>query len=170
MWVRIPPGAWMSVVKCCVLSGRGLCDELITRPEESYRQWCVVVCDLETSWMRRPWPTKGSRAKKKKKKQNKQTKRPGYGLDDRGIGVTFPQNWQNPSSQRKTQSRIWTVIWEVLPRPMKDDHSHPSNNTWKNISNPPIRLQDVEFRDTLLPSPCPLNSRFFSPPTHSIDL
>ena len=34
--------------ECCVLSGRGLCDELITRPEESYRLWCVVVCDLET--------------------------------------------------------------------------------------------------------------------------
>jgi len=33
--------------ECCVLSGRGLCDELITRPEESYRLWCVVVCDLE---------------------------------------------------------------------------------------------------------------------------
>jgi hypothetical protein len=32
-----------------VLSGRGLCDELITRPEESYRLWCVAVCDLETS-------------------------------------------------------------------------------------------------------------------------
>jgi len=32
---------------CCVLSGRGLCYELITRPEESYRLWCVVVCDLE---------------------------------------------------------------------------------------------------------------------------
>jgi len=31
----------------CVLSGRGLCDEVITRPEESYRLWCVVVCDLE---------------------------------------------------------------------------------------------------------------------------
>ena len=30
-----------------MLSGRGLCDELITRPEESYRLWCVVVCDLE---------------------------------------------------------------------------------------------------------------------------
>jgi len=28
-------------------------DELITRPEESYRLWCVVVCDLETSRMRR---------------------------------------------------------------------------------------------------------------------
>ena len=35
--------------ECCVLSGRGLCDELITRPEESYRLWCVVVGDLETS-------------------------------------------------------------------------------------------------------------------------
>jgi len=33
--------------ECCVLSGRGLCDELITRPEESYRLWCVVVCYLE---------------------------------------------------------------------------------------------------------------------------
>jgi len=31
------------------LSGRGLCDELITRPEESYRLCCVVVCDLEIS-------------------------------------------------------------------------------------------------------------------------
>ena len=30
-----------------MFSGRGLCDELITRPEESYRLWCVVVCDLE---------------------------------------------------------------------------------------------------------------------------
>jgi len=40
--------------ECCVLSGRGLWDELITRPEESYRLWCVVLCDLETSRMRRP--------------------------------------------------------------------------------------------------------------------
>ena len=30
-----------------MLSGRGLCDGLITRPEESYRLWCMVVCDLE---------------------------------------------------------------------------------------------------------------------------
>jgi len=31
-----------------------ICDELITRPEESYGLWCVDVCDLETSKMRRP--------------------------------------------------------------------------------------------------------------------
>jgi hypothetical protein len=34
--------------ECCVLSGRGLCDGLITHPEESYRLW-HVVCDQETS-------------------------------------------------------------------------------------------------------------------------
>jgi len=37
------------------LSGRGLCDELITRPEDSYRLCCVVVCDLETSRMGVPY-------------------------------------------------------------------------------------------------------------------
>jgi hypothetical protein len=47
----------------CVLSGRGLCDELITRPKEFYRLCCVVVCDPESSWMRRPWPIEGYRAK-----------------------------------------------------------------------------------------------------------
>jgi len=39
--VRIMLGAWMSVCcECCVLSGIGLYDGLITRPEESY--WCNV--------------------------------------------------------------------------------------------------------------------------------
>jgi hypothetical protein len=47
LWVRIWPGAWMSVsCGCCVWSRSGLCDELITRPEESYRLWCVVMGDL----------------------------------------------------------------------------------------------------------------------------
>ena len=43
----------------CVLSGRGLCDRLITRPEEFYRLWRVIVCDLETSKMRRLKPATG---------------------------------------------------------------------------------------------------------------
>ena len=51
--------------ECCLLSRRGLCDELIVRTEESYRLWCVVVCDLEISSMRRPWPTGGCHAKNK---------------------------------------------------------------------------------------------------------
>ena len=49
-WVRIPPGAWTFVCcECCVLLGRGLCDELAPRPGKSYRLWCVVVCKFETS-------------------------------------------------------------------------------------------------------------------------
>ena len=49
----------MSVV-CC--AGRGLCVGLITRPEESYRMWCVSECNLETSTIKRPRPTRGCRA------------------------------------------------------------------------------------------------------------
>ena len=42
--VRIPPGAWMSVCcECCVLTGRGPCFGLITRPEKFY-ECCVCVC------------------------------------------------------------------------------------------------------------------------------
>ena len=37
-----------------MLSGRGLCEELIARPEESYRLWCVV-CDLEISRIGAPY-------------------------------------------------------------------------------------------------------------------
>jgi len=42
-----------------VLSGRCPCDELITRPEKSYRLWRVVVCDLEPSKSRRLKPATG---------------------------------------------------------------------------------------------------------------
>ena len=58
--VQIPPGARMSVsCECCVFSVKGLCDGLIPRPEESYRLWCAIMCDLETSRMRWPWPALG---------------------------------------------------------------------------------------------------------------
>jgi len=44
---------WMSFrCECCVLSGRGLCDGLITRPEESYGCLSVVsaaCCQVEVS-------------------------------------------------------------------------------------------------------------------------
>ena len=43
---------------CCesfVLSGRGLWDQLITCPEESYRLWCVVVRDLENLMSEEPY-------------------------------------------------------------------------------------------------------------------
>ena len=62
----------VSLFECCallfVLSGRGLCEGLITLSGESYRLWCVVGCDLETPWMRRPWPTGGGFCCAKRKK------------------------------------------------------------------------------------------------------
>jgi hypothetical protein len=51
---------------CCVLSGRSLCDELITRPEESYRLWRVVVCDQETSGYEEAIARAGLQSEKKK--------------------------------------------------------------------------------------------------------
>ena len=65
-----PTGAWTFVCfEYYVLSGGDLCDELITRPDESYRLWCAVVCDLQTSIMRRPWPTGGGAVIPKTNKQ-----------------------------------------------------------------------------------------------------
>ena len=47
-----------------MLSGRGLCDGLIIRSEESYRLWRVVVCDHETSQARRLKPARRPGEKK----------------------------------------------------------------------------------------------------------
>jgi hypothetical protein len=59
--------ALMSVCcESCVLSARGLCVGLITRPEESYRMCSVSEWDREASTMRRPWHTRGCRAVEKK--------------------------------------------------------------------------------------------------------
>jgi len=64
LWVPIPRGAWMFVCCVCyVLLGRDLWYELIPRPEESYRLWCIIVCDLETFRMSRHWPSGGCRVK-----------------------------------------------------------------------------------------------------------
>jgi len=67
---------------CCVLSGRGLCDGLITHPEESYPLCCVVQCDLETSRMRRPWPTGGLLRQKNERRHQK----PFWNLHSDGYG------------------------------------------------------------------------------------
>ena len=123
-----PTGGVDVCCECCVLSGRGLCDELITRPEESYRLWCVVACDLETSWMRRPWPTGGCRAKTNNQ-PNKQ-------IRSECRNTVWVSNFRSASrwlsidkSERNTYdiwmcairvgrqhwlvTSLWVVIWEV---------------------------------------------------------
>jgi len=46
-------------VVCCQVE---VCDELVTRSDKSCRLCCVVVCGLETSRIRRPWPALGRSA------------------------------------------------------------------------------------------------------------
>jgi hypothetical protein len=48
----------------CVVRWRSVW-QAVTCPEESYQMWCVIVCDQETSWTRRPWPIGGCYAKYK---------------------------------------------------------------------------------------------------------
>jgi hypothetical protein len=55
----------MSVCLFFVLSGRGLCDGLVSRPEESYRVWCVIVKPRKK--MTRPRPPRGCRAIQKQR-------------------------------------------------------------------------------------------------------
>ena len=48
-------------VVCCQRSLRGADPS----PEESYRLWYIIVCDLQTSNTRRPWPALGCCARNK---------------------------------------------------------------------------------------------------------
>jgi hypothetical protein len=115
------------------LSGRGPCDELITRPEESYRLWCVVVCDLEISWRRRPWPTGG-----------------GGGA---GGPITNKINVENrrvhaltalPPANQKLAVTIWCEagwFWTCMPK----------RSLWP-VSNPGCRALTSHCSDLAIPS------------------
>jgi hypothetical protein len=111
-YIITPPGAWMFVCcECCVLSGRGLCDELITRPEESYRLWCVVMCDLENLKNEEAMTRVGSQRHIKKKLYYNTTGMPclkkkvigSYCLHDRYISVFILPDLM----VRHLQSRNW---------------------------------------------------------------
>jgi len=97
-----------------LLSGRGLCDELITCPEESYRLWCVVVCDLEkqTSWMRKPRPTRGiSRQEKKQIFVCIRSTVNREGCLRRGL---WPALMYNSKQKDKWTSVVVTTFWDEI--------------------------------------------------------
>jgi hypothetical protein len=48
-------GCLSLVSVCALLSGRGLCDEPIPRPGESYRLWCLSQCDQKKNSKPRHW-------------------------------------------------------------------------------------------------------------------
>jgi hypothetical protein len=96
---------------------QSLCNELITRPEESYRLWCVVVCDLETSRMRNPWPALGRSATKK---------------NGNNVWYTY-KNLENKWSSLfhikfKPKPLRWAKIYHQMPD--KDFHKKPETTAW----------------------------------------
>lgn len=52
LWLQILPGARKSVScgQCCMFSVRGLCERLISHPEESYQVWCMGVIVKRWEW------------------------------------------------------------------------------------------------------------------------
>jgi hypothetical protein len=124
LWVRIPPGVWMSFsCECCVLSGRGLCDGLITRPEESYRVWCVIVSDLETLWMGRPWwPALGPKGGEISKETVVIWRRYEPGLCPEGPTKCVRNPVRQPMDWPKFKSRISRAV--ALNQPVQCAGSH----------------------------------------------
>jgi hypothetical protein len=68
--------------RCCVLSSRGPCLGLVTRPEEYYRMW--RVCIREASIMRRPWSDRGCCIMEEKITNYPQCLRDGVGISQHG--------------------------------------------------------------------------------------
>ena len=92
LWFRIPPGAWSFVsCECCVLSGRGFCDGLITCPEEFYRVWCVQWVWSRSSIRGRQDPKFSQSAKGIKKSPNN-------------------KEWSLPSKKNVLSSHIWKKV------------------------------------------------------------
>ena len=95
--------------ECCVLSGRGLCDGLITRPEESYLLWRVVVCDQQTSETRACYraventTTMSCNARK----TNKQSHINGLELNRSVLGWRLASNHQSHGTRGDVKNK-WT--------------------------------------------------------------
>ena len=110
--VRIPPGASMSVCcECCVLSGRGLCDGLIPRPEESYRVWC----DCVWSWKPQQWGGLGPNGAVEPQK-NKTHSLPVLQYETHRACLSKPGNCLKRPLMFKREGKIlcWPCRWEPM--------------------------------------------------------
>jgi len=106
--------------ECCVLSGRGLCDELITSPEESYRLWCVVVCALENLKNEFMTPVESQRHMKIKI---------GHNNENGGKNAYFSENSKSPLLFLINGG---SRIWMVCPSVTRDRTTDAPNMQWHN--------------------------------------
>ena len=104
--VRIPPEAWM-LFSCerYVLIGRGHWHELITRPEETYRVWCVVFCDLVTWRMRRHWPALAAASRKEKDREI---------LEEKSWVQLYVEHLESKERLRIQPAHLFNFSWWVM--------------------------------------------------------
>ena len=146
LWIRIPPRARMSICcLCCVLSGRVFCDELITPPEESYRLWYVVVCDLATSLMRRPCPAGGRIANKKKRSVS-------FLVSQKGEwGVRQKRNYVVPPPPPFFDH---IVVFLTNSPPLLDYNTQRGWRIWRflvpRLENPVLHMHIVTWKESVL--------------------
>jgi len=93
-----------------VLSGRSLYDELIIRPEESYRRRCIFVSDQETSTMGKQRPTLGRITTGKKKTENRLKV---YKLCDMKFAMFSPQRNFDVGQTYEFMQTLQSVITDV---------------------------------------------------------
>jgi hypothetical protein len=124
---------------CCVLSGRVMCDELITSPEKSYRLLCVVVC-VETSWQKRLWPTGGFRAKSKKNRSKEIKTRSMFNNAKQLLGTRSVWQQPNPFACFPIQTNLGTfylfhnAIPLSLSKPPREKNLLRNARSWHTSS------------------------------------
>jgi hypothetical protein len=137
--------------ECCVLSGRGLCDRLITRPEESYRLWRVVV------WSRNL--------------ENEEAKARYRALKIQPQWVVTPGKQTNKNKVNiMTHTSTDLVLWTVCSSPKRSSNSSSAaieydqncawEETWirKSMRNA-VRRKLMQL-ETLSMIPCKVNFRY----------
>ena len=112
-----------------MLLGRGLCDELITRPEESYRLWCVVVCDLRSSKMRMPWSALGRSATRKEENNKGKDKVHAVKAYGRGGGVT-KFNFKAGTGWKRVVGLTLLSVYPETPVHVVQEAGWPSDFVW----------------------------------------
>ena len=121
--------SWVFCV-CC------LCDKLITHPEESYRLWCVVVCDLETSKWGGPGPLGGCCPK------NKPT-----------VTLSKQVTYANRSGERKPLTQMPTEpsckYRQTRLRPHVSPHAARVSVAVPSVISRPPTIYELRFTDAL---------------------
>jgi len=118
-----------------VLSGRGLCDELITRPEESYRLWRVDVYDLETSRIGAP-----------------------YIYDISNLRVK-----RDTSVTGHKQRAVGFSLRKPVPRPPENSTLTNFTNSYRHSAEPFFRRQELNKTPRILQNP-QVHSRLYNSP------